>query len=164
MITGNQSFKAYEEAKRFFEPGIANDYNKTLNPGANGTVGNLAPGDIKVREEDQYLFYVDEEPSEGVGLNFVPDGGSACPVLTAVNVPLVCDMTHTISTKNIQWDKYDCVFASASPMLCPNGMVLTIARTDKIRTRTDISVMTNYKAFIVRRPNPRKKKVRTTRR
>ena len=74
LITGNQSFKAYEEAKRFFNPSVANDYNKTLNPDSSGKVGNLKPEDIKVKEGDGYLFYVDEEPAEGVGLNFVPNG------------------------------------------------------------------------------------------
>ena len=69
-----------------------------------------------------------------------------------MNVPLVCDMTHTISTKKILWDKYDCIFASPSPMICPNGMVLTIVRTDKIRKRTDIPVMTDYNVFIVSGP------------
>ena len=64
-------------------------------------------------------------------------------------MPLVCDMTHTITTKNIQWDKYDCVMASSGPMICPNGMVLTIVRTDKIRKRKDIPVMLDYNAFIV---------------
>ena len=76
MLTGTQSFKAYEEAQRFFKPNIANDYNKTLNSNDQGDVGNFGPKDIKVRKDDQFLFYVDEEPAEGVSLNFVPDGMS----------------------------------------------------------------------------------------
>lgn len=64
-------------------------------------------------------------------------------------MPLICDMTHTLTTKNIQWDKYDCVFGSSGPMICPDGMVLTIVRTSKIRKRKDIPVMTDYNAFIV---------------
>lgn len=58
-------------------------------------------------------------------------------------------MTHTLGTKKINWKKYDCVFGSAGPMLCPDGMVLTIVRTSKIRKRKDIPVMTDYNAFIV---------------
>lgn len=85
LITGNQSFKAYEEAQRFFKPSFANDYNETLNPNSNGQVGNLSPEDIKVKEGDHYLFYVDEEPAEGVGLNFVPDGKEPAGTLVEWN-------------------------------------------------------------------------------
>jgi hypothetical protein len=74
LITGNQSFKAYEEAQRFFSPNIANDYNSTLNPDSKGNVGNIEQKDIKVRKDDKFLFYVDEEPSEGTAVNFVPNG------------------------------------------------------------------------------------------
>lgn len=58
-------------------------------------------------------------------------------------------MTHTLTTKDIKWDKYDCVFGSSGPMICPDGMVLTIVRTSKIRKRKDIPVMVDYNAFIV---------------
>ena len=74
LLTGAQSFKAYEEAQRFFSPNIANDFNKTLNPNSQGKVGNFGPKDIKVQKGDNFLFYVDEEPAEGTSLNFVPNG------------------------------------------------------------------------------------------
>lgn len=73
-MTGSQSFKAYEEAQRFFKPSIANDYNKAMNQNNKGKLGDFGPKDIKVNKDDQFLFYVDEEPAEGVALNFVPDG------------------------------------------------------------------------------------------
>ena len=73
-MTGSQSFKAYEEAQRFFTPNIANNYNKTLNPNSKGQVGNFGPNDIKVAKDDKFLFYVDEEPAEGTSINFVPNG------------------------------------------------------------------------------------------
>jgi hypothetical protein len=74
LLTGTQSFKAYEEAQRFFKPSIANDYNQAMNPNAKGQFGDFGPKDIKVNKDDHFLFYVDEEPAEGVALNFVPDG------------------------------------------------------------------------------------------
>ena len=78
MLTGTQSFKAYEEAQRFFTPRIANDYNKALNLNKKGKYGDFGPQDIKVQRDDQFLFYVDEEPAEGVSMNFVPNGEFCC--------------------------------------------------------------------------------------
>lgn len=73
-MTGNQSAKAYEEGMRFFNPSLANDYTKVLNENSEGKTGSFSQNDIKYDPNDAFLFYVDEEPREGIALNFTPNG------------------------------------------------------------------------------------------
>ena len=62
--------KAFKEAQRFFKPKMANDFSKLQN----SSKKEISQSDIKYDKNDQFLFYVDEEPSEGVAVNFTPKG------------------------------------------------------------------------------------------
>lgn len=69
LVTGSQSMKAFKEAQNFLQPKIANDYSKM-------TQGKkyISQQDISYDPKDAFLFYVDEEPQEGVAVNFTPKG------------------------------------------------------------------------------------------
>lgn len=70
-------------------------------------------------------------------------------ILTKVSVPLVSDMTHTLGTKKIDWKRFDCIFASVSPMLSPPGVVLVFVRSSKIRIKKFTPLMLDYTLFKV---------------
>ena len=73
-MTGTQSLKAFNEAKRFCQPKLANDYEKLMKPDSQGNIGSISNSNITCNPTDEFLFYVDEEPREGISLNFTPDG------------------------------------------------------------------------------------------
>lgn len=74
MITGTQSMRAYEEAKRFMSPTPANCPAALFKRNSKGNIQGVSQNDIKVKQNDAFLFYVDEEPLEGVSVNFTPNG------------------------------------------------------------------------------------------
>lgn len=74
MITGSQSLKAYEESKRFLAATPANCPERVFKRDAKAVVNGISQKDITVKPNDAYLFYVDEEPREGISLNFTPNG------------------------------------------------------------------------------------------
>ena len=78
---------------------------------------------------------------------------SLCPLHQEVSlkadVPLVADMTNTILTKRIEWDRFNCVFASVYPNVCINGIVLVMVRKSAVKTQKHTPLMSSYSVFIV---------------
>lgn len=70
-------------------------------------------------------------------------------VCLVVSVPLVCDMTNTLLTKEINWSLYNCVFAAVYPNICTNGNVIVIARKSAIKTKPKTPLMADYSLFMV---------------
>jgi phosphoserine aminotransferase len=83
-----------------------------------------------------YLYYTDNETTQGVEFHLTPDSG---------DVPLVSDMTSNILAKPINVARYGIIFAGAQKNLGPAGLVVVIIREDLIgRAKLTVPSMYDY--------------------
>ncbi|RXZ42732.1 3-phosphoserine/phosphohydroxythreonine transaminase [Crenobacter cavernae] len=82
-----------------------------------------------------YLHYTSNETIGGLQFDFVPD----------VDVPLVCDMSSDLLSREIDVSKYGLIYAGAQKNIGPSGLTLVIVREDLLgKARADLPTMLNY--------------------
>jgi phosphoserine aminotransferase len=109
-ITGNFSNLAYKEAQKFAFCNVAwdtSDKNHTYIPTQEQL--RLDPGAA-------YFYYCANNTIYGTEWQYTPQ----------TEVPLVADMSSNILTKNIDFSKYDVVFAGAQKNMAPAGVTCVI--------------------------------------
>ena len=73
--------------------------------------------------EASYVHYCANETIHGVEYKFIPDTG---------NVPLVCDMSSNILSRQIDVSKFGLIYAGAQKNIGTAGVTLVIIREDLI--------------------------------
>lgn len=114
-ITGIWSAAAAKEASKFGNVNLV--FPKNDQPGVIPKYDqwNLDP-------EASYLYYCDNETVDGVEFHDIPK--------THPNVPIVCDMSSSIMTKEIDIKKFGVIFGGAQKNIGPAGCVVIIIRED----------------------------------
>lgn len=77
-----------------------------------------------IPSNSSYLYYVDNESVDGLEFNFIPDCG---------DIPLVCDMTSNMLTREFPVDRFGLVFASAQKNMGISGVTIVIIRDDLLQ-------------------------------
>jgi phosphoserine aminotransferase len=112
-LTGNFSTLAYKEAKKYGDIAVAassEDKNHTYIPGQEQLV---------VRPDASYFYYCANNTIYGTEWQYVPDTGS---------VPLVCDMSSDICSRQVDVSKYGVIYAGAQKNLAPAGVTIVIVK------------------------------------
>lgn len=116
--TGTWSKFAREEAELY----------NTVRTIASNTSSNhtLLPSKIPVNDArgSAYIFYVDNETSDGIEFNDIPYEGT---------IPLVCDMSSNLLTRSIDIPKFGLIFACCQKNLGISGITLVIIRNDLLK-------------------------------
>ncbi|KZE34198.1 3-phosphoserine/phosphohydroxythreonine transaminase [Crenobacter luteus] len=82
-----------------------------------------------------YLHYTSNETIGGLQFDFVPE----------VDVPLVCDMSSDLLSREIDVSKFGLIYAGAQKNIGPSGLTLVVVREDLLgRARADLPTMLNY--------------------
>ncbi len=114
-VTGNFATVACKEAKKYGQISVSassEDKNHTYIP---------AQSDLKLDAEASYFYYCANNTIYGTEWQYVPETGS---------VPLVCDMSSDILSRQVDVSKYGLIFAGAQKNMAPAGLTVVIIRED----------------------------------
>lgn len=125
--TGTWSSKAIKEAKR---------------------LGNV---DIIASSKDQNYNYIPTEFSGSEGADYLhfTSNNTICGTqfhnFPTTNVPLICDMSSDIFSRNIDASKFDLIYAGAQKNLGPAGATLVILKKELMnQMKTEVPSMLSY--------------------
>lgn len=113
--TGLWSEKAVAEAQRLCQVNLAVDTK------ADGYHGLPAPSDWRLDSEAAFVHYTSNETIHGVQFHDVPD---------THGVPLVCDMSSDILSREIDVSRFALIYAGAQKNLGPAGIAIAVIRRD----------------------------------
>lgn len=98
-----------------------------------------APAEIKVAPGAAYLHLCSNNTIFGTQFHAWPDPG---------DVPLIVDMSSDILSRQLDWSRFDLIYAGAQKNLGPAGVTLVIISERLLeRCGDDLPTMLNYKAF-----------------
>ncbi|KEZ94512.1 3-phosphoserine/phosphohydroxythreonine transaminase [Nonlabens ulvanivorans] len=131
LNTGTWSDKAIKEAKAFgdiIEVASSKDANY-----------NFIPKDYQVPTDADYFHITSNNTIFGTQLKTVPQ----------VNIPLVCDMSSDIFSRQLDFTKFDLIYAGAQKNMGPAGATLVIVKEDLLgKVTRHIPSMLNYQTHI----------------
>ena len=133
VITGAWGKYAAKEARR------GGNVNTVYNSEAAGFKTAPAPGEIRFSPDAEYIHYTSNETIEGVEFKYDLDGG---------NIPVVCDASSNILSKEIDVSRYALIYAGAQKNIGPSGITLVIIRDDLLaRVPAGQHSMLDYRAI-----------------
>jgi phosphoserine aminotransferase len=129
--TGTWANKAIKEAKRFGEVQVvASSEDKNY---------NYIPKGFGIPSDASYLHYTSNNTIFGTQFKRTPIS----------RIPLICDMSSDIFSKEINVADYDMIYAGAQKNLGPAGATLFIVKESKLgRSGNDIPTMLDLKTHI----------------
>ncbi|MBR9974638.1 MAG: 3-phosphoserine/phosphohydroxythreonine transaminase, partial [Bacteroidetes bacterium] len=131
--TGEWATKAIKEAKLMGETVVvASSEDKNF---------NYLPKDLPLSGTADYVHYTSNNTIYGTEYKTVPDAG---------NVPLVCDMSSDILSRQLDFTKYSLIYAGAQKNLGPAGVTLLVVKKAWIeeKAKTNIPTMLKYKTHV----------------
>ena len=133
-VTGNFSNIAFKEAQKYGQISLAAssaDANHTYIP---------AQDQLKLDPQASYFYYCANNTIYGTEWSYVPDTG---------DVPIVCDMSSDILSRQVDVSKYGVIFAGAQKNMAPAGLTVVIIREDLAGHELPYTpLMMNYKTMI----------------
>ena len=133
-VTGNFASIAYKEAKKYGEISVAassEDKDFTYIPSQDQLILN---------PEASYFYYCANNTIYGTEWQYVPETG---------DVPLVCDMSSDILSRQVDVSKYGIIFAGAQKNMAPAGLTVVIIREDLAGNELPYTpLMMNYQTMI----------------
>lgn len=133
LNTGTWSDNAIKEAKLFGEVEVVASSRE-----ANY---NYIPKDYTVPEDVDYFHFQTNNTIFGTQLQHTPD----------VKVPLICDMSSDIMSRQRDFEKYDLIYAGAQKNMGPAGATLVIVKDEILgKVSRAIPSIMDYKAHIAK--------------
>ena len=129
--TGTWSDKAIKEAKLFGEiVEVASSKDKNY---------NYIPKSYEVPDDLDYLHLTSNNTIFGTQIKAIP----------ATNIPLVCDMSSDIFSRQIDFSMFDLIYAGAQKNMGPAGTTLVVVKEDVLgKVSRQIPSMLDYKVHI----------------
>lgn len=131
LNTGTWSDKAIKEAKAFgeiVEVGSSKDANY-----------NYIPKDYQIPTDADYFHITSNNTIFGTQLKEIPQ----------VNIPLVCDMSSDIFSRQLDFTQFDLIYAGAQKNMGPAGATLVVVKEDILgKVSRHIPSMLNYQTQI----------------
>ena len=130
LITGHWSKIAFHDAKPYCQPHCVASGEE------NGFTQIPEPSTWRFSQESPFLHYTENETIQGIAFPSYPE----CEKW------LISDMTSSIATREIDFSRFGCVYASAQKNLGIAGITLVIVRRDLLgRAHPMTPVTLNYK-------------------
>jgi len=135
-VNGYWGFLAYQEAQKFSK------VQTTTEPPAapyqpQHSLGEYRASDISA--DADYFHYTSNETLEGIQWHQLPDSNG---------LPLCCDMTSDLMTRQVNIDDFGMIYASAQKNLGIAGLTLVIIRKDLIGRHTNnVPTLMDYATF-----------------
>jgi phosphoserine aminotransferase len=133
IITGAWGVKALKEAER------CGHVKVIFSDKAGGFRSVPGQAELNFSANASYVHYTSNETIEGVEFKYDLDAGG---------VPVVCDASSNILSKEIDIEKYALIYAGAQKNIGPSGVTVVIIRDDMIaRVPEDQHSMLDYRLF-----------------
>ncbi|MDX6747214.1 3-phosphoserine/phosphohydroxythreonine transaminase [Polaribacter sp. PL03] len=131
LNTGTWADKAIKEAKAFGE---------VVEVGSSKDKGyNYIPKGYKIPEDADYFHCTSNNTVAGTQIKEFPE----------TNVPLVCDMSSDIFSRQLDFEKFDLIYAGAQKNMGPAGATLVIIKEEILgKVERHIPSMLNYQIHI----------------
>ena len=131
LNTGTWSDKAVKEAKAFGEMvEVASSKDKGY---------NYIPKGYSIPEDVDYFHCTSNNTVAGTQINEFPE----------TNVPLICDMSSDIFSRQLDFEKFDLIYAGAQKNMGPAGTTLVIIKEDILgKVERHIPSMLNYQIHL----------------
>ena len=131
LNTGTWSSKAIKEARLFGEViEVASSKDKNF---------NYIPKDYQILGDADYFHCTSNNTIFGTQMKDFPK----------VDAPLVCDMSSDIFSRELDFSKFDLIYAGAQKNMGPAGTTLVIVKEDILgKVEREIPSMLNYKVHI----------------
>lgn len=133
-ITGHFANQAFKEAKKYGAANVAatsEDRKHVYIPAQN---------QLKLDPEASYFYYCANNTIEGTEWQYVPETGK---------VPVCCDMSSDIMSREVDVSKFGLIFAGAQKNMAPAGLTVVIIREDLAGHELPITpAIMNYKSMI----------------
>ncbi|WCC41328.1 3-phosphoserine/phosphohydroxythreonine transaminase [Tenacibaculum finnmarkense] len=131
LNTGTWSSKAIKEAKLFGEiVEVASSENTNF---------NYIPKNYTIPTDLDYFHCTSNNTIYGTQMNSFPE----------TKVPLICDMSSDIFSRQLDFSKFDLIYAGAQKNMDPAGTTLVIVKDDILgKVERIIPSMLNYQTFI----------------
>ena len=135
-VNGYWGFLAYQEAQKFSQVETT-----TEPPSApyqpQHSLGQYQAGDIDKHAD--YFHYTSNETLEGIQWHTLPDSNG---------LPLCCDMTSDLMTREVNVNDFGMIYASAQKNLGIAGLTLVIIRKDLIgKHNNNVPTLMDYSTF-----------------
>lgn len=136
IITGQNSKRAYTEAKKYGDIAVAASSGGALPTFS--TVPKVTKSDF--RPDADYVHICYNNTVYGTKFHEPPDTG---------NIPLVADMSSCLLSEPIEMTKFGLIYASAQQNISTSGLTLVIVRGDLIgHARPDTPSVLDYKVML----------------
>ncbi|MCG8838117.1 3-phosphoserine/phosphohydroxythreonine transaminase [Tenacibaculum dicentrarchi] len=131
LNTGTWSSKAIKEAKLFGEiVTVASSEDKNF---------NYIPKNYSIPTDADYFHCTSNNTIYGTQMKSFPE----------TEVPLICDMSSDIFSRELDFSKFDLIYAGAQKNMGPAGTTLVIVKNDILgKVERIIPSMLNYQTFI----------------
>jgi len=131
LNTGTWADKAIKEAKEFGE---------ILEVGSSKDKGyNYIPKGYSIPEDVDYFHCTSNNTVAGTQMKSFPE----------TNVPLICDMSSDIFSRQLDFEKFDLIYAGAQKNMGPAGTTLVIIKEEILgKVERHIPSMLNYQVHI----------------
>ncbi|MEX6625479.1 3-phosphoserine/phosphohydroxythreonine transaminase [Tenacibaculum salmonis] len=131
LNTGTWSSKAIKEAKLFGELiEVASSKDKDF---------NYIPKEYQIPTDVDYFHCTSNNTIYGTQMNSFPE----------IDVPLICDMSSDIFSRQLDFSKFDLIYAGAQKNMGPAGTTLVIIKDEILgKVERAIPSMLSYQAFI----------------
>ena len=131
LNTGTWSVKAIKEAKLFGDlVEVASSKDKNF---------NYVPKGYTVPTDVDYFHCTSNNTIFGTQMKEFPD----------TEVPMICDMSSDIFSRNIDFSKFDLIYAGAQKNMGPAGVVLVIIKEDILgKVEREVPSMLSYKVHL----------------
>ena len=133
-VTGNFANIAYQEATKYGDIHVAassEDQDFTYIP---------TQDQLQLTPDASYFYYCANNTIYGTEWQYVPETG---------DVPLVCDMSSDILSRQVDVSKYGIIFAGAQKNMAPAGLTVAIVKEELAGHELPYTpLMMNYKTMI----------------
>jgi len=86
---------------------------------------NYIPKDYKITDDADYLHFTSNNTIFGTRYNEIPNANGK---------PLVCDMSSDIFSRNLDFNKFDLIYAGAQKNIGPSGVTLVVIKKSFLAT------------------------------
>ena len=133
--TGEWSTKAIKEAKML---GTCNVVASSEDQNF-----NYIPKDVTFSPDADYVHYTSNNTIYGTEYKHIPDVG---------NVPLVCDMSSDMLSREMDYSRFSLIYAGAQKNLGPSGVTLVVVKKAWVeeKAKSDIPTMLRYKTHVAK--------------
>jgi len=132
IVTGAWGLKAVHAATKFGNPSIV------YSGEADGFRTVPSQDELSFAPDAKYLHYTSNETIDGIEFKYDVEG----------SVPVVCDASSNILSKQIEIEKYDLIYAGAQKNIGPSGVCVVIVRDSLLERATDgLPALLDYRTF-----------------